>query len=111
MISGPINGYLCESSIGWPGALYIFGVSGIIWSTTWVLYGFSTPRSHPSISLEERNYIESSLGRDNKTKVFLKKSILNSEIIWNFYSEFTYTMETHIAVNAILVCSGCDSWN
>lgn len=81
VICGPINGFLCESTIGWSGALYVFGGSGILWSAAWILYGFSTPRSHPSISLEEKNYIESSLGQGNETEVSLKNSILSEEIL------------------------------
>ncbi|CAG9767280.1 unnamed protein product [Ceutorhynchus assimilis] len=64
ILCGPINGYICESHYGWPGTFYLFGGLGFVWCISWFFFGFSTPASHPTISAEERLYIEKSLGQD-----------------------------------------------
>ncbi|CAL1542430.1 unnamed protein product [Lymnaea stagnalis] len=65
VISLPISGILCDSDIagGWPSAFYFFGVLGCLWFVAWMLLVHNTPAEHPRISITEREYIESSIGK------------------------------------------------
>ena len=38
------------------------GVFGIIWYTFWLLLAYGSPADHPTISIEERLYIENAIG-------------------------------------------------
>lgn len=38
------------------------GMFGIIWYTFWLLQAYECPAAHPTISSEERTYIETSIG-------------------------------------------------
>jgi len=55
-----VSGYIASSSLGWPSTFYIPGCVGIVWAFVWLYLCSSTPAQHPSITLMERRYIESS---------------------------------------------------
>lgn len=40
----------------------IAGILGIIWYMFWLLQAYECPAAHPTISQEERTYIETSIG-------------------------------------------------
>lgn len=63
-----ISGVLASSSMGWPGIFYISGAAGLLWSVLWYIFGGNSPSEHGSISAEEREFIESSLGRHDHSK-------------------------------------------
>ena len=50
----------------------VVGLAGVVWFFAWLLLAFDTPASHPRISSEEQNYIESTI----KAEILLKKSPL-----------------------------------
>lgn len=63
-----VSGVLAASSMGWPSIFYISGAAGVIWSILWFIFGSNSPVEHRSISPEERNFIESSLGNQDHSK-------------------------------------------
>lgn len=69
VLAMPISGFLAESSIGWPSIFYTFGTGGVLWSILWFFFGSNSPSVHPSITAEERKYIESALGTLPNEKV------------------------------------------
>lgn len=62
------SGFLASSSIGWPGIFYVSGAAGIAWTVAWFFFGGNSPVEHGSISAEERDFIESSLGNQDHSK-------------------------------------------
>ncbi|KAL1516735.1 hypothetical protein ABEB36_000603 [Hypothenemus hampei] len=64
IISMPITGYLSSSWLGWPASFYVFGGLGLIWCIFWVFLSADSPATHKRISMEERKFIESSLGQE-----------------------------------------------
>lgn len=44
--------------------VYIAGAVGILWFLLWIPIGYSSPATHPRISKQERNYIESSIAAE-----------------------------------------------
>lgn len=65
IISMPITGYLSSSWWGWPSSFYFFGTLGLVWCVFWLLFGADSPSTHKSIGLEEKEYIERSLGQED----------------------------------------------
>lgn len=65
----PITGIISKSSFGWPVTFYLIGGCGILWSAAWLCFGHNSPASHPSITAEERRYIEVSLNQENDAQV------------------------------------------
>ncbi|XP_073706702.1 vesicular glutamate transporter 3 isoform X2 [Garra rufa] len=61
VIAMPLAGILVQY-VGWPSVFYIYGVFGIIWYIFWLLLAYDSPAIHPTISEEERTYIETSIG-------------------------------------------------
>ncbi|XP_060734624.1 vesicular glutamate transporter 3 isoform X2 [Tachysurus vachellii] len=61
VIAMPLAGVLVQY-VGWPSVFYIYGVFGIIWYTFWLLLAYESPAVHPTISEEEKTYIETSIG-------------------------------------------------
>ncbi|CAD7015089.1 putative inorganic phosphate cotransporter [Ceratitis capitata] len=55
-----VSGYIASSRLGWPSIFYLSGIVGISWSFVWLYLSASTPAEHPSISVAELRYIESS---------------------------------------------------
>lgn len=69
VIAMPASGYLAESMLGWPSIFYVFGAAGILWSIVWFFIGANSPAQHPTITVDEKKFIESSLGTEPDAKV------------------------------------------
>lgn len=63
-----VSGVLASSPIGWPGIFYISGAAGLVWAVMWFFYGGNSPVEHGTISDEERDFIENSLGNQDHSK-------------------------------------------
>ncbi|XP_040090842.1 vesicular glutamate transporter 3 isoform X2 [Oryx dammah] len=61
VIAMPLAGVLVQY-IGWASVFYIYGILGIVWYMFWLLQAYECPAAHPTISQEERTYIETSIG-------------------------------------------------
>ncbi|XP_029406031.2 putative inorganic phosphate cotransporter isoform X1 [Bactrocera dorsalis] len=99
-----ISGIIAESPLGWPGIFYISGALGILWGVCWLIFSASTPAEHKTISLEERKFIENSLGQVDSTPVtvaptpwskiftsppFLSLIIVHCTHMWGFWTLLT----------------------
>ncbi|XP_041746599.1 vesicular glutamate transporter 3-like isoform X2 [Coregonus clupeaformis] len=65
VVAMPLAGVLVQY-VGWPSVFYIYGVFGIIWYIFWLLLAYGSPAAHPTISDEERIYIETTIGEGVK---------------------------------------------
>ncbi|KAH9629169.1 hypothetical protein HF086_014839 [Spodoptera exigua] len=61
VVSMPICSLLAHYT-GWPGIFYVFGLSGLIWTTIWWLVVKESPEKDPHISPAELKYIQDSRG-------------------------------------------------
>ncbi|XP_060523181.1 putative inorganic phosphate cotransporter [Cylas formicarius] len=84
IITGPVTGYICASSVGWPVGFYVFGSVGLLWCLLWLFMGYDSPAVHPTISPQERKYIEESLGHHEAAEVVPTpwKAIFTSIHFW-----------------------------
>ncbi|XP_065134669.2 vesicular glutamate transporter 3 [Paramisgurnus dabryanus] len=98
VIAMPLAGILVQY-VGWPSVFYIYGVFGIIWYTFWLLLAYDSPAIHPTISEEERTYIETSIGEGAN----LMSATEKFKTPWR---EFF----TSMPVYAIIVANFCRSW-
>ncbi|XP_064597743.1 sialin-like [Liolophura sinensis] len=104
ILSFPISGLLCEYGFGggWPSVFYIFGSIGCLWFVLWSLLAYNSPAVHPTISAEEKHYIQSSLGNTKhrqNMRVPWKQIIFSRPVIalnittlcgaWGFYTVLT----------------------
>ncbi|CAL8357005.1 unnamed protein product [Lota lota] len=98
VIAMPLAGILVQY-VGWPSVFYIYGVFGIIWYAFWLLLAYGSPADHPTISDEERLYIEDAIGeRVNQLSVTEK-----FKTPWRRFF-------TSMPVYAIIVANFCRSW-
>ncbi|XP_006769440.1 PREDICTED: vesicular glutamate transporter 3 [Myotis davidii] len=97
VIAMPLAGVLVQY-IGWASVFYIYGMFGIIWYMFWLLQAYECPAAHPTISQEERTYIETSIG-EGANVVSLSK--FNTP--WKKFF-------TSLPVYAIIVANFCRSW-
>lgn len=56
-----MSSMLASSSYGWPSVFYVIGILGILASVLWYLCAADGPGKHPTISNDEKDYIENSL--------------------------------------------------
>lgn len=98
VIAMPLAGILVQY-VGWPSVFYIYGVFGIIWYTFWLLLAYDSPAIHPTISEEERTYIETSIGEGANL-------MSGTEKFKTPWREFF----TSMPVYAIIVANFCRSW-
>lgn len=56
------SGLLSGSELGWPSCFYIWGGLAIVSGTLFFCFGKESPTEHPTIPLDEKEYIETSLG-------------------------------------------------
>nr|AEE62194.1 unknown [Dendroctonus ponderosae] len=80
----PITGIISASYLGWPASFYLFGGLGFVWSVVWIWFGHNSPASHPSITPEEKRYIEVSLNQEMEIEVIPTpwKQIFTSVPFW-----------------------------
>ncbi|XP_053478884.1 vesicular glutamate transporter 3 [Ictalurus furcatus] len=98
VIAMPLAGVLVQY-VGWPSVFYIYGVFGIIWYTFWLLLAYESPAVHPTISEEERTYIETTIGEG----VNLMSATEKFKTPWRRFF-------TSMPVYAIIVANFCRSW-
>uniref|UniRef100_A0A8C6LBF9 Vesicular glutamate transporter 1 n=1 Tax=Nothobranchius furzeri TaxID=105023 RepID=A0A8C6LBF9_NOTFU len=60
VIAMPLAGILVQYS-GWSSVFYVYGSFGILWYCFWILVSYESPAAHPTITEEERKYIEESI--------------------------------------------------
>ncbi|XP_062858042.1 vesicular glutamate transporter 2.2 isoform X2 [Trichomycterus rosablanca] len=65
VVAMPLAGILVQYS-GWSSVFYIYGSFGIVWYMFWILVSYESPAEHPTITEEERLYIEESIGEGTK---------------------------------------------
>ncbi|KAF4009627.1 hypothetical protein G4228_000995 [Cervus hanglu yarkandensis] len=61
VIAMPLAGILVQYT-GWSSVFYVYGIFGMIWYMFWLLVSYESPAKHPTITDEERRYIEESIG-------------------------------------------------
>ncbi|XP_013926265.1 PREDICTED: vesicular glutamate transporter 2 [Thamnophis sirtalis] len=61
VIAMPLAGILVQYT-GWSSVFYVYGSFGIVWYMFWFLVSYESPATHPTITDEERRYIEESIG-------------------------------------------------
>uniref|UniRef100_A0A674EXX9 Solute carrier family 17 member 8 n=1 Tax=Salmo trutta TaxID=8032 RepID=A0A674EXX9_SALTR len=98
VIAMPLAGVLVQF-VGWPSVFYIYGVFGIIWYIFWLLLAYGSPAAHPTISNEERIYIETTIGEGVKILSATEKF----KTPWRRFF-------TSMPVYAIIVANFCRSW-
>uniref|UniRef100_A0A4W5RVL5 Solute carrier family 17 member 8 n=1 Tax=Hucho hucho TaxID=62062 RepID=A0A4W5RVL5_9TELE len=98
VIAMPLAGVLVQF-VGWPSVFYIYGVFGIIWYIFWLLLAYGSPAAHPTISDEERIYIETTIGEGVKILSATEKF----KTPWRRFF-------TSMPVYAIIVANFCRSW-
>lgn len=67
-VAGNFLSGLILDSYSWPWVFYFFGGISIVWFIIFTIICYSNPGSHPFISKEERQYLESELGQLKRTK-------------------------------------------
>ncbi|XP_028143350.2 putative inorganic phosphate cotransporter [Diabrotica virgifera virgifera] len=107
-----LTGYICSTSYGWPMVFYLFNTIALIVVAIYAYIGSNDPRSHPTISEEEKNYIINSLNTANdRHKLMVPwKDMLTSRafialLITNMCFNFTHWMfisETSIYLDKIM---------
>ncbi|TRY93621.1 hypothetical protein DNTS_027249 [Danionella cerebrum] len=61
VIAMPLAGVLVQYS-GWSSVFYVYGSFGVCWYLFWILVSYESPAAHPTITPEERKYIEDAIG-------------------------------------------------
>ncbi|XP_040271635.1 vesicular glutamate transporter 3 [Bufo bufo] len=97
VIAMPLAGILVQY-IGWSSVFYIYGMFGMIWYVFWLLHATESPAAHPTITAEERSYIESSIGEGS--------SLVTTGKFKTPWKKFF----TSMPVYAIIVANFCRSW-
>ncbi|KAF3832713.1 hypothetical protein F7725_026378 [Dissostichus mawsoni] len=98
VIAMPLAGVLVQYS-GWSSVFYIYGCFGMFWYIFWVLVSYESPAVHPTITDEERCYIEESIGESIKLAGPAEK-----------YKTPWKKFFTSMPVYAIIVANFCRSW-
>lgn len=118
-VAGPATGALIGMredeggvSTSWPWVFYVFGVCGCAWCALWHRLAADSPAEHPTISTEERVYIEATTQEDAdwvEEKVVVAESggvpwaaLLTHPAAWALYANhfacnyFLYTMNAYV---------------
>ncbi|TKR66982.1 hypothetical protein L596_023200 [Steinernema carpocapsae] len=94
----PVSAFLV-SYVDWSTPFYLYGVAGVIWAVFWFAMTFETPNCHPTITGEEKKFIEESIGHVSMTHPTFStipwKAILTSKpvyaiIVANFARSWTF---------------------
>ncbi|CAH0557660.1 unnamed protein product [Brassicogethes aeneus] len=110
----PLCGYLIHY-LGWESVFYVTGSICLLWCVIWFSTVYDSPGSHPRISAEEKNYIETKIKEDQKSSGenpanLPWKKLYTSLPVWavflaqmgNGFYHFTYTMQLPTYINDVL---------
>ncbi|NXG52542.1 VGLU3 protein, partial [Psilopogon haemacephalus] len=97
VVAMPLAGVLVQY-IGWSSVFYIYGMFGIVWYMFWLLNAYESPAAHPTITNEEKTYIETSIGEG--------ASLASASKFSTPWKRFF----TSMPVYAIIVANFCRSW-
>ncbi|KAL9972228.1 hypothetical protein ACROYT_G018496 [Oculina patagonica] len=103
IISMFLSGYLAYH-FGWSSIFYVFGITGVIWSLTWLLMVRNSPSEQLWISKEEVEYIELSLAGDLQSKdvPIPWKAIFTSLPVWAItVAHFTHAWGTYTMLSEL----------
>ncbi|XP_030829832.1 sialin-like [Strongylocentrotus purpuratus] len=96
VLGNALTGYLINLDVigGWPLPFYVFGTVGCLWFILWSFVAYSSPREHPWISKEEREYLEEGLKHSNTLRPSIPwRSILSSPAMWcQVFTHFPHTL-------------------
>ncbi|KAM9510570.1 LOW QUALITY PROTEIN: vesicular glutamate transporter 1-like, partial [Guaruba guarouba] len=95
VVAMPLAGVLVQYT-GWSSVFYVYGSFGVCWYLFWVLVSYESPAQHPTISAQERKYIEESIGEG-------AGGPLRMPTPWRHFF-------TSPPVYAIIVANFCRSW-
>uniref|UniRef100_A0A8C0G0G8 Vesicular glutamate transporter 1 n=1 Tax=Chelonoidis abingdonii TaxID=106734 RepID=A0A8C0G0G8_CHEAB len=98
VVAMPLAGVLVQYS-GWTSVFYVYGSFGIFWYMFWLLVSYESPAQHPTITEEERRYIEESIGESAS----LMNPLVKFKAPWRKFF-------TSMPVYAIIVANFCRSW-
>ncbi|PIN88477.1 hypothetical protein AB205_0215260, partial [Aquarana catesbeiana] len=98
VVAMPLAGVLVQYS-GWSSVFYVYGSFGIFWYMFWILVSYESPAQHPTISEEERRYIEESIGESTG----FMNPLVKFKAPWRKFF-------TSMPVYAIIVANFCRSW-
>ncbi|MFT7798099.1 vesicular glutamate transporter 1-like isoform X2 [Arapaima gigas] len=98
VVAMPLAGVLVQYS-GWSSVFYVYGDFGIFWYLFWVLVSYESPAAHPTITPEERKYIEDAIGET----AGLVNPLQKFKTPWRHFF-------TSMPVYAIIVANFCRSW-
>ncbi|XP_075694218.1 vesicular glutamate transporter 2 [Rhinoderma darwinii] len=98
VIAMPLAGILVQYT-GWSSVFYVYGSFGLVWYVFWILVSYESPAKHPTITDEERTYIEESIGESANLMGALEK-----------YKTPWRKFFTSMPVYAIIVANFCRSW-
>ncbi|CAI5659252.1 unnamed protein product [Oreochromis niloticus] len=96
VIAMPLAGILVQYS-GWSSVFYVYGSFGVMWYCFWILVSYESPAAHPTITEEERKYIEESIGESAQF------TVTKFNTPWRAFF-------TSMPVYAIIVANFCRSW-
>uniref|UniRef100_A0A8C7YJK5 Vesicular glutamate transporter 1 n=1 Tax=Oryzias sinensis TaxID=183150 RepID=A0A8C7YJK5_9TELE len=96
VIAMPLAGILVQYS-GWSSVFYVYGSFGVMWYCFWILVSYESPAAHPTITEEERKYIEESIGET------AQHTVTKFNTPWRCFF-------TSMPVYAIIVANFCRSW-
>ncbi|XP_030754148.1 putative inorganic phosphate cotransporter [Sitophilus oryzae] len=84
VVSSTVAGMVSQSALGWPWAVYLFGIVNCVWCLAYFFFGQQSPSSHPKISAEEKKYLQVTLKQsDNDEKsVTPWLKIFTSTSVW-----------------------------
>uniref|UniRef100_A0A1B6C9M9 Major facilitator superfamily (MFS) profile domain-containing protein n=1 Tax=Clastoptera arizonana TaxID=38151 RepID=A0A1B6C9M9_9HEMI len=58
IVSMSISGFILSISNGnWPVLFYIYGSAGLVWFIVWLIFGYSSPETHPNLTKSEKDYL------------------------------------------------------
>ncbi|OXB54967.1 hypothetical protein ASZ78_001482 [Callipepla squamata] len=77
VIAMPLAGILVQYT-GWSSVFYVYGSFGIVWYMFWLLVSYESPAKHPTITDEERRYIEESIGESANLLGAMEVGILSA---------------------------------
>lgn len=98
VVAMPLAGVLVQYS-GWPSVFYVYGSFGMVWYIFWLLVSFESPAKHPTITEEEKTYIEEAIGEGGN----LMNPLVKFKAPWRKFF-------TSMPVYAIIVANFCRSW-
>lgn len=101
IVGNTISGFIMYYMNNWPNVFYFWGMSGLLWTATFLLYVYSDFKVHPHILESEMKFLSENIESLTRRKIPYKRIITDKGIIAMIIGQIGHDITVFLCVTNI----------